>query len=136
MNYSKVIQGVDLYSHMRLRRLGFFHAVTTSHPPIGHLSLSCLSKRGNLPFPVWTRPGEADTTIVFLHGIGTGLNIYIEYLKGLCQKYPSHKIIAPEFLNISMRLISDIPTKQEVCDGFYQLLEESNFQPMLLIGHR
>ncbi|KAI9711198.1 MAG: hypothetical protein M1820_002185 [Bogoriella megaspora] len=79
-------------------------------------------------FSYWYRPHTSTThkPILFLHGIGIGLNTYVPFLSSLSTSSASPSgqigIIALELLPISFRITSSLPRRSDFLSSLQQLL--------------
>lgn len=128
----KVISILDLRTYIQLRTYNFRHL--KSLPPKYRqqfpLSLSQLSPTSKCSLSYWYKPPHPDyahihsSPLVLSHGIGIGLHTYLPLLRKLSKEYPHIPVFCIENLHVSMRVVSDVPSKDEVCEGIKIMLNQ------------
>ncbi len=131
---------LDLLVHIKLRQLGFFHhkAATSHHRPIFPPSLSHFSSDSGSNLSYWYKPPRTHSPIlpiVFSHGIGVGLHSYLPLLSTLATLNPDVPIYCIENHHVSMRIVAEVPRKDDVCCGVLTMLQQYNHKKAVFVGH-
>ncbi|KAL2202959.1 hypothetical protein CC79DRAFT_1325743 [Sarocladium strictum] len=138
-----IIFAVDQFTHVLLMYKGFqYYAAPTQSvfPPRPQQYLSRhRSPEDNLAY--WYRPHKSTNKrpLVFFHGIGIGLLVYIEFLAALL-KTPSGAddgigIIVVELLPISFRLTRPPPSRAEFLEQITRVIDSHNWDDFVLASH-
>ncbi|KAI0926716.1 hypothetical protein AcV5_007432 [Taiwanofungus camphoratus] len=85
----------------------------------------------------WYRPHRSRTKrpILFLHGLGMGLWVYVKFLIEVARAEPDVGIIAIEDLPMSMRVTSRHLTREEMLAAVERVLDHHGFQEVVTAGH-
>ncbi|KAH8170438.1 alpha/beta hydrolase fold domain-containing protein [Sarocladium implicatum] len=134
---------VDLFTHTLLVWKGFQYYAATSQqvfPPRPQCKLSrhrsTVSEMG-----YWYSPHQCEhkLPLVFFHGIGIGLLVYIEYLATLLKtgtgKDSGIGIIAVEMMPISFRLTNPPPSKVEFLEQMSRILDHHGWTDFAISSH-
>ncbi|KAG9403918.1 hypothetical protein AC1031_005406 [Aphanomyces cochlioides] len=80
-----------------------------------------------------TRPvGEP---LVFVHGIGAGLALYLPLLWSFLTTHPNRAILLVETPYVSMQLVDDVPNKAETMEALQQMLDTHHIASAHWMGH-
>lgn len=133
---------VDQFTHLVFVWYGFQYYAATSQPvfpprPQSHLSRH-RSPEKSLGY--WYSPhhSKAKTPVVFFHGIGIGLLVYIKYLAALIQAKNGDDgvgIIVVELLPISFRLTAPPPSKAEFLERMTRIIDHHGWDDFTLASH-
>jgi len=143
-----IIGCIDLQVHFCLRRMNFTHRKpsTPRHHSIFPPSFSHFSSQSGSCLSYWYRPPTLRQTtsekfptspipLVISHSIGVGLHSYLPLLDKLVTNYPDLPIFCIENLHVSMRVVRDIPTKEDVCEGVRTMLKKEGYEQAVFLGH-
>lgn len=138
-----VVFTVDVFTHALLAWKGFqYHAATSQKvfPPRPQCSLS----RHRSPVSdmgYWYSPhrSEHKLPLIFFHGIGIGLLVYIEYLAAILKTDAGTEsgvgIIAVEMLPISFRLTRPPPSKVQFLEQMSRILDHHGWGDFAISSH-
>ncbi|CAK4084697.1 unnamed protein product [Aphanomyces euteiches] len=80
-----------------------------------------------------TRPvGEP---LVFVHGIGAGLVLYLPLLWSFLTTHPNRAILLVETPYVSMQLVDDVPNKAETLEALQKMLDTHHIASAHWMGH-
>ncbi|BFZ61202.1 hypothetical protein YB2330_002261 [Saitoella coloradoensis] len=137
-----IVAGLDAYTQILLRSLGFMHfvprkdIVTYVFPPsFSHLRR--FTKESDLALSYWYRPPLTATStakpIILIHGIGTGLQPYDVLIKMLSKH--DAPIFLVELMHVSMRMVNRIPGRRETVEGIKRMLQKEGYENGVVVGH-
>lgn len=141
---------VDTVAFIRLR----YHGFHLYRPALGFLPKTfplrpqmlltrCRSPAKTLSY--WHRQHTSTTRlpILFIHGIGIGIDTYISFLSELAKPNDNDNtsdegsvgIIAIELLPISFRITDSMLRSEELCREVHAILSRHGFEKVVLVGH-
>ncbi|KAK0385116.1 hypothetical protein NLU13_7594 [Sarocladium strictum] len=138
-----VIFAVDQLTHLLLLWKGFqYYAAPSQHvfPPRPQQYVS-MHRSPVESLSYWYSPHKSKEKLplVFFHGIGIGLWVYIEYLSALLNTSSGVEdgigILAIELLPISFRLTRPPPSKVEFLEQMAKILDHHNWEDFVLSSH-
>ncbi|QIW96089.1 hypothetical protein AMS68_001607 [Peltaster fructicola] len=143
-----IIMLLDVVASVRFQTCGFeYHRTSWSSawvfpPTLAALSTNKCSPSTHLSY--WFRPHTSKTRhpILFLHGVGIGLQSYVDFLHLLDVALNQHAaaddkvgILALEFLPISSRLTCPV-LRRDVFNGqLLEILDKHAFEQVVLVNH-
>ncbi|KAI8142749.1 Alpha/Beta hydrolase protein [Fennellomyces sp. T-0311] len=90
-----------------------------------HKHLSYWYREATIP----TKP----TPIVFVHGIGTGLPVYAEFVHRLCQL--GRPLFCVELPYVSSRLVEHVPSPEDTVSEIEMMLTTHGFDKAIIVAH-
>ncbi|KAJ7084839.1 hypothetical protein B0H15DRAFT_847784 [Mycena belliarum] len=134
---------VDTLTSIFLLSLGFKHyaprgSYFRAFPPRPLLAL--FTKSVATPhFSYWYRPSragsESKNPILFLHGIGIGLHPYVPLFRDILRTDPTQSLLLMEFLPVSFRITSPMPSRAETLAAINATLEDLSIPQVVLAAH-
>ena len=142
-----IIFGVDQYAHFMLSWYGFKHhatkhnSITSTFPPRPQTLLAeHQSPARDLSY--WYRPHRANgkKPVVFFHGIGVGLWLYVRFLWQICSSRTGDDsedvgVIALEILPVSFRITNPPPKKADFILQMTQIVDHHGWQDFAIVSH-
>ncbi|KAF9642716.1 alpha/beta-hydrolase [Thelephora ganbajun] len=129
---------VDTFSFLILCTLGFKHHNSGSifhvFPP---RPFTIFSNSSPVPLPYWYRPHRSNTKspVLFLHGIGIGLQPYLPFIRELSKEDPDLGIIIVEILPICNRITRPPLDREATCLSISQILATHNLDRVVIVAH-
>ncbi|TFY73401.1 hypothetical protein EWM64_g10612, partial [Hericium alpestre] len=131
---------VDTITTISLYFTGFRHFDTPKwfrvFPPRPLLVLFS-NKSADSKIPYWYRPHRSTTKhpILFIHGIGIGLWLYIPFFRELIEQDPDVGILAIEILPVSMRITDPPLAKDAMCAAIARVLDAHGLPRVVVASH-
>ncbi|KAI8971197.1 Alpha/Beta hydrolase protein [Pilobolus umbonatus] len=111
---------------------GFQPGLTDSRFQWGLLGslMSCSGRK----ISYWYRPSDQQVTpVVFIHGIGTGLLGYIEFLHQLL--HMNRPVFFVELPYVSMRMVDSVPSARETVMEIRDMLKHHGYSKAVYVSH-
>ncbi|KAI9476615.1 Alpha/Beta hydrolase protein [Zychaea mexicana] len=107
----------------------------TTHSQTVKHSLGSTDDTQHYHLAYWYRKGKAASTtpILFIHGIGTGLNVYAEFIHRITAL--DRPVFCIELPHVSSRLVEHVPTPQEIVSEIQVMLNTHGFDKAVVVAH-
>ncbi|KAK9815867.1 hypothetical protein WJX72_010991 [[Myrmecia] bisecta] len=113
---------------------------TATWPATG-LSAIAISCRPVQDLPYWLRqpaaPGNAarEQPLMFLHGVGFGLAVYVQFISAMLRTFPGRTIIVAEFAHVSLRVATRATAVDDIVDSVQALLKAHGVADACILAH-
>ncbi|KAI9259608.1 Alpha/Beta hydrolase protein [Phascolomyces articulosus] len=141
-----------LFNYLFLEKFAKFRSYGTDRPGVRwgslfNLFLSTTSTATNTAkhqhLVYWYREGKRTpstnsydnniTPIIFIHGIGTGLHLYMDFIRRIISL--EQPVFCIELPHVSSRLVEHIPTPQETVGEIQTMLNTHKYTKATIVGH-
>jgi pimeloyl-ACP methyl ester carboxylesterase len=142
------VGGADTVCFVQMHRLGFQHCRLRFSRSLSSFPFRIIAPILRDPSPAshlsyWFRPHTSKTRlpVLFLHGIGIGLQTYAEFLGHLAKKDAENAedgqvgIIAIEMMPICFRITHTPLPRDKVVAQILQILQKHNWEKFVLVAH-
>ncbi|KAJ3205691.1 hypothetical protein HDU67_008686 [Dinochytrium kinnereticum] len=116
-------KAMDYAASLYLHSLNFtLHVTPNTHHTYWHL-------------PPRRSPPSSLPPILFVHGIGAGLVIYLPLIRTLLARFPTRHILLLELRHVSMQLNSRVPSMEQTLESVQSVFDHVGTDQAVWIGH-
>ncbi|KAK9804242.1 hypothetical protein WJX72_002946 [[Myrmecia] bisecta] len=85
--------------------------------------------------PAVPRTAAREQPLVFLHGVGFGLALYVQFIRAMLRTFPDRTIIVAEFAHVSLRVATHATAVDDIADSVQALLRAHGVADACILAH-